>query len=399
MAALGRGLRETYTPLLFHSGGLAGPRDIYARATEVQRTQESAQALLGQLLLPSASSRSSSSCPSKAGNAGGSGGAGADYSSCGGPLELHVAQEGWLDILHPQPGRCPLLRTMELALFASDPWTDHLREDGSATLMAGLGAATGADGGRFPAWNESYDHFFDALRCRMCHGKALPCNPADPAVCVTQEQADAVFRQGNWEFRYRYTGYERALKTRLEAGPLFDAIVGNMIARMAQNGPLADCALLPVAPGGKDGDSSSAADDAPPQLPQIRNGTARPLVLLSTHDDMVGAVLGALNFTGWDWPPFASNIVFELWAVVDNSDDGESGDSGGGGGDVDGGGNGGEADGACPEYVVRVVYNGRVMPLPFCGEATATECPWRQFWAFARDALLWRAIEEECGVG
>lgn len=29
--------------------------------------------------------------------------------------------------------------------------------------------------------------------------------------------------------------------------------------------------------------------------------------------DTVGGVLAALNVTEWAWPPYASNIVLELW--------------------------------------------------------------------------------------
>ncbi|CAN0316085.1 unnamed protein product, partial [Hapterophycus canaliculatus] len=29
--------------------------------------------------------------------------------------------------------------------------------------------------------------------------------------------------------------------------------------------------------------------------------------------DTVGGILAALNVTDWAWPPYASNIVLELW--------------------------------------------------------------------------------------
>jgi len=42
-------------------------------------------------------------------------------------------------------------------------------------------------------------------------------------------------------------------------------------------------------------------------------GSPLAVQVYSGEVDTVGSVLAALNVTDWAWPPYASNIVLELW--------------------------------------------------------------------------------------
>lgn len=44
---------------------------------------------------------------------------------------------------------------------------------------------------------------YDNLSAKQCHGKPLPCSLNDTAICTSQEDADAIYRLGNYEYAYK----------------------------------------------------------------------------------------------------------------------------------------------------------------------------------------------------
>lgn len=52
--------------------------------------------------------------------------------------------------------------------------------------------------------NEFRSSYYDNLSAKQCHGKKLPCSVNDTTLCVTQDEADTVYRIGNWEYSYMY---------------------------------------------------------------------------------------------------------------------------------------------------------------------------------------------------
>ncbi|RMZ90831.1 hypothetical protein DV736_g1917, partial [Chaetothyriales sp. CBS 134916] len=85
-------------------------------------------------------------------------------------------------------------------------WTAHLTD--SAALFKKLDAISGVNT-TSPAWHQSFDHYFDNLSARLCHNKLLPCkagssNSTSADDCITQADADAVFRAGEWEYSFIY---------------------------------------------------------------------------------------------------------------------------------------------------------------------------------------------------
>ena len=58
----------------------------------------------------------------------------------------------------------------------------------------------------------------------------------------------------------------------------------------------------------------------PPRAQAAAEGSGARLTLLSGHDTVVAQLLAALDATGESercgWPPYASRVVFEVWAPV-----------------------------------------------------------------------------------
>jgi hypothetical protein len=44
---------------------------------------------------------------------------------------------------------------------------------------------------------------YDNLSAKQCHQKSLPCSVNNTAVCITQEEANQIYRLGNYEYAYR----------------------------------------------------------------------------------------------------------------------------------------------------------------------------------------------------
>lgn len=44
---------------------------------------------------------------------------------------------------------------------------------------------------------------YDNLSAKQCHGKPLPCSLNNTAICTPQEDADAIYRLGNYEYAYK----------------------------------------------------------------------------------------------------------------------------------------------------------------------------------------------------
>ena len=65
----------------------------------------------------------------------------------------------------------------------------------------------------------------------------------------------------------------------------------------------------------------------PPRAQAAAEGSGARLTLLSGHDTVVAQLLAALDATGESercgWPPYASRVVFEVWAPV-RRDEGRS---------------------------------------------------------------------------
>lgn len=153
-------------------------------------------------------------------------------------------------------------------------WTAHLTD--STDLFAKLDAISGvnvSDSG----WHQSFDHYFDNLSARLCHQKPLPCNATHPDLCITQEDADAVFRRGEYEYSFIYRDSPQSLVAST-------ASFGIWMAELAAN--------LRAAIAGTD-------------TVIYRHNVA--------HDGSVARLLSILQIDVMVWPGMGSEVVFEMY--------------------------------------------------------------------------------------
>lgn len=172
---------------------------------------------------------------------------------------------------------------------ANAEWAAHFdATTGLYATLDGISGVSPTDSG----FHKSFDHYYDNLSARQCHGKPLPCklvnvtNPDggtslanDTANCVTQAMADEVYRLGNWEYSHIYRG----------AGP--DALaasassLGVWVAELAAH------------------------------LRHVVGGTGDGTLWFHNvaHDGSVSRLLGILQADVMVWPGMGSEVVFELW--------------------------------------------------------------------------------------
>lgn len=156
-------------------------------------------------------------------------------------------------------------------------WTVHLTD--SRPLVDKLDAISGvnpSDNG----WHQSWDHYFDNLSARLCHQKPLPCNITNPTLCVTQEQANEVFRLGQYEYSFIYRDAPQSLAASVAS---YGVWVGQLAAHLRE---------------------ASAVTRRKPEMAYRHN---------VAHDGSVSRLLSILQLDEMVWPGMGSEVVFELY--------------------------------------------------------------------------------------
>lgn len=190
------------------------------------------------------------------------------------PLHLQPPTTDPLEPAYPCPAAAAL--TASYGPASRHPrWLAHL--SASAPLFASLDAVSAVPAGD-DAWHRSWDHYFDNLSARLCHDKPLPCDAAGGA-CVTREQADAVFRLGQWEYAYLHRAAPESLPA---AAAAYGVWIAGLAARLRAAGE-------GVARGGV----------------RYRHNVA--------HDGSVARVLAVLQVEGMVWPGMGAEVVWEVY--------------------------------------------------------------------------------------
>ncbi len=179
-----------------------------------------------------------------------------------------------------EPGySCPSANTLraDFGVGSHNPdWTAHLTA--SQPLFNYLNALTGVSSSDF-GFHQSWDHYFDNLSSRLCHGKPLPCSIANPSNCVNQTIANAVLRMGEYEYNYLYRSAPQSLSASTAA-------YGVWIAELNQN--IRDQL-----------DGKSAV--------MYRHNVA--------HDGSLSMLLSVLQVDEMVWPGMGAEVVFEVYAT------------------------------------------------------------------------------------
>ncbi|ORY23361.1 phosphoglycerate mutase-like protein [Naematelia encephala] len=159
-------------------------------------------------------------------------------------------------------------------------WSSHL--DLTSALSARFRNVSGIEPNDTAGWNTSWDHPYDNLSAKQCHSKPLPCSVNDTSICIGQEDANEIYRLGNWEYAYRWRGAENStLYSTLIMGPWFKELQGHFKNHLANAN----------------------------QIKYYHN---------FAHDESISAVLGVLQIDEPVWPGMGSEIVFELWENTSN---------------------------------------------------------------------------------
>ena len=157
-------------------------------------------------------------------------------------------------------------------------WTQHLLD--STTLFNKLDTVSGINKSD-PAWHNWFDHYFDNLSARLCHQKPLPCSPTNTSLCITPEDANAVFRRGEYEYSFIYRDSSSSLSASTSS-------FGVWMAELAANIRTA-----------MTGDSSTL----------YKHNIA--------HDGSISRLLSILQVDVMVWPGMGSELVFELYEKED----------------------------------------------------------------------------------
>jgi hypothetical protein len=186
-----------------------------------------------------------------------------------------------VDSLEPQyscPKASSLYSSYGVGSSATN-WTAHLTA--SKPLFNSLDSISGIASDSTD-WHKSFDHYYDNLSARQCHAKPLPCNINDTTACVSQEQADSVYRLGQYEYSFIYRDSPQSLQAAVGS-------YGVWFAELAQN---------------------------------IRDAISKKSGIIYrhnvAHDGSVSRLLSILQIEQMVWVGMGSEIVFEIYAKKGN---------------------------------------------------------------------------------
>lgn len=194
-------------------------------------------------------------------------------------------------------------------------WTAHLTA--SQDLRTALNAISGVSASQSD-WQQWWDHYFDNLSSRQCHGYPLPCsgNSTTGEKCVTQAQADEVYRLGQYEYAYLWRGAKESLRAGVSAfGVWIAEFLGHVEAVTAGSS----------------------------QVKYFHN---------VAHDGSMARLLAILQTDVMVWPGMGSELVFEIYS--------KGGKRSGYGGGYGYGGYGGGQGQSGKQWYVRILWGGKV---------------------------------------
>lgn len=191
-----------------------------------------------------------------------------------------IIQSSAFDSLEPTYS-CPKASQLKnIITTGSQTWTDHLAA--AADLYVKLDAISGIasqDGG----WHNSFDHYYDNMSAKQCHGKTLPCNVNSTSSCVTQDIADTVYRIGNWEYSWQYRDAPQSTQY---SALKYGAWILELRAKLQD---------------------------------KISGVSKMKYVHNIAHDGSISSLLGFLQIAKMVWPGMGSEVVFELYSKSNQS--------------------------------------------------------------------------------
>lgn len=186
-----------------------------------------------------------------------------------------LVQSETYDSLEPTYS-CPTASTIRNNILGTNPLRqEHLTA--ARSLYSKLDSVSGIPFNDTAGWHVSFDHYYDNLSAKQCHGKQLSCSLNNTATCVTQKDANEVYRLGQYEYSYMYR----------------DAHQSNNYSRLHYGAFMLE--LLAHLKGKLDGSFS------------------RKYTHNVCHDGSISPLLGLLQIDVMVWPGMGSEVIFEMW--------------------------------------------------------------------------------------
>lgn len=196
-------------------------------------------------------------------------------------VSLRIQPTG-IDSLEPQYS-CPAASTRYNSYGVGSNaanWTAHLTA--AKPLFDSLDSISGIAGDSTD-WHKSFDHYYDNLSARQCHAKPLPCNINDTSSCVSQEQANTVYRLGQYEYSFIYRDSPQSLQAAVGS-------YGVWLAELAQN------------------------------IRDVNSGQSKVIYRHNVaHDGSVSRLLSILQIDQMVWVGMGSEVVFEVYSSKKDS--------------------------------------------------------------------------------
>jgi 2-phosphoxylose phosphatase len=187
-----------------------------------------------------------------------------------------LIQDDAIDSLEPRYS-CPAGSALYNGVRSKPAWRQHLAD--AADVFAALDDLSGVSASD-DGFHISFDHYFDNLSSRQCHGKPLPCklvSGVNSTSCVDQALANTVYRLGHWEYSRQYRDDPESLAMAART-------MGVWFGELASH------------------------------IRRVLAGQSETIYFHNVaHDGSMSRILAFLQIETMFWPGLGAEVVFELW--------------------------------------------------------------------------------------
>ncbi|KAK5801848.1 histidine phosphatase superfamily [Linnemannia elongata] len=238
-----------------------------------------------------------------------------------------------IETLILNPTACPKLGLLYQSFFKTATYANFFKSN--YALMTKVNTILGVT--KVPTVNQTLNG--DTVMPRYCNNLPLGCNPQDPTQCLTKEDVVQTMTQSTFLYSgiFRYESTAEEIK-RLAVGPILKTLSASI--RSTQ----------------KAASSSSSHKN---------KRRVRPFELYSAHDQSLDQILAVIADPSTPWPAYASSVIIEQWKTAAKKD------------------------------VIRVLYEGKVVPANPKLNCTLDACPLETFLAFI-ESYVPTNIAAEC---